>query len=167
VEHIGWRITRIRTFESRPLYVPNAIFTTIGVENPSRMQNRRIYEVIGVRYGDVGVVENIVKAMRSMLESHEDIDQDRTLIVNFVTFNASSLDIMVYTFTRTLQWVEYHRVKEEILLRISGIIEDHGAEVALPTRTLICNRTTARSPRMRAGPGGNTIRCQPGGAGEE
>jgi len=146
VKHIGWRITRIRTFESRPLYVPNAIFTTIGVENPSRMQNRRIYEVIGVRYGDVGVVENIVKAMRSMLESHEDIDQDRTLIVNFVTFNASSLDIMVYTFTRTLQWVEYHRVKEEILLRISGIIEDHGAEVALPTRTLHLQQNNSEEP---------------------
>jgi len=81
-----------------------------------------------------------------MLESHEDIDQDRTLIVNFVTFNASSLDIMVYTFTRTLQWVEYHRVKEEILLRISGIIEDHGAEVALPTRTLHLQQNNSEEP---------------------
>lgn len=136
VEHIGWRITRIRTFESRPLYVPNAIFTTIGVENPSRMQNRRIYEVVGVRYADIGVVDAIVTDIRTMLESHEDIDQNQVLIVNFTTFNASSLDIMIYTFTRTRQWVEYHRVKEEILLRVSGIIAEHGAEVAFPTRTL-------------------------------
>ena len=26
VEQIGWRSTRIRTFDKRPLYVPNAIF---------------------------------------------------------------------------------------------------------------------------------------------
>lgn len=136
VEHIGWRITRIRTFESRPLYVPNAIFTTIAVENPSRMQNRRIYEIVGVRYGDVAVVDAIVNDIRGMLEAHEDIDHNKVLIVNFNTFNASSLDIMVYTFTRTREWVEYHRVKEEILLRISGIIAEHGAEVAFPTRTL-------------------------------
>ena len=146
VEHIGWRITRIRTFESRPLYVPNAIFTTIAVENPSRMQNRRIYEVIGVRYGDVAVVERIVQAIRAMLESHEEIDHAQTLIVNFTAFNASSLDIMIYTFTRTRQWIEYHRVKEDILLRISAIIADHGAEVAFPTRTLHLERSTGQEP---------------------
>mgnify|MGYP006280214547 FL=1 len=146
VEHIGWRITRIRTFESRPLYVPNAIFTTIAVENPSRMLNRRIYEVVGVRYGDVALVEKIVQAVRSMLESHEGIDHSQTLIVNFTAFNASSLDIMVYTFTRTRHWVEYHQVKEDILLRISGIIADHGAEVAFPTRTLHLEQSRSQKP---------------------
>jgi MscS family membrane protein len=44
VEQIGWRLTRIMTFDKRPLYVPNSIFTTISVENPSRMTNRRIFE---------------------------------------------------------------------------------------------------------------------------
>ena len=146
VEHIGWRITRIRTFESRPLYVPNAIFTTIGVENPSRMQNRRIYEVVGVRYADIAVVESIVDEIRTMLQSHEDIDQDRTLIVNFITFNASSLDIMVYTFTKTREWGEYHRVKEDVLLRLSNIIADHGAEVAFPTRTLHLEQKQGQEP---------------------
>ena len=43
VEEIGWRLTRIRTFDKRPLYVPNSTFTQISVENPSRMLNRRIY----------------------------------------------------------------------------------------------------------------------------
>ncbi|MCB2069634.1 MAG: mechanosensitive ion channel, partial [Ottowia sp.] len=42
VEEIGWRLTRIRTFDKRPLYVPNSVFNNIAVENPSRMQNRRI-----------------------------------------------------------------------------------------------------------------------------
>ena len=53
VEQIGWRLTTIRTFDQRPLYVPNSTFTTIAVENPSRMHNRRIYETIGIRYADV------------------------------------------------------------------------------------------------------------------
>ena len=53
VEEIGWRLTRIRTFDQRPLYVPNAIFTQIAVENPSRMTHRRIYETLGVRYDDM------------------------------------------------------------------------------------------------------------------
>lgn len=136
VEHIGWRLTTIRTFDLRPLYVPNAAFTTIAVENPSRMRNRRISETIGIRYADVSQMGDIVGDIRSMLENHEDIDQDQTLIVNFVAFNASSLDIMVYTFTKTTKWVEFHEVKQDVLLQISNIIEGYGAEVAFPTRTL-------------------------------
>ena len=53
VEAIGWRLTMIRTFDKRPLYVPNSTFTSIAVENPSRMSHRRIYETIGIRYDDV------------------------------------------------------------------------------------------------------------------
>jgi len=41
VEHIGWRVTRIRTFDKRPLYVPNSAFAQISIENPSRMTHRR------------------------------------------------------------------------------------------------------------------------------
>lgn len=136
VEHIGWRLTTVRTFDKRPLYVPNAAFTTIAVENPSRMFNRRISETIGIRYVDVSGMAQIVADIRSMLENHEDIDHDQTLIVNFLEFNASSLDIMVYTFTKTIQWVRFHEVKQDVLLKISDIIESHGAEVAFPTRTL-------------------------------
>ncbi len=42
VDHIGWRLTRIMTFDRRPLYVPNSLFSTILLENPSRMTHRRI-----------------------------------------------------------------------------------------------------------------------------
>jgi MscS family membrane protein len=136
VEHIGWRLTTIRTFDKRPLYVPNATFTTIAVENPSRMFNRRIYENIGIRYADVSLMETIVADIRAMLENHEEIETKQTLIVNFQAFNASSLDIMVYTFTKTVNWVKFHEVKQNVLLRISQVIESHGAEVAFPTRTL-------------------------------
>ena len=30
VEYIGWRHTRVRAFNKNPIYVPNALFTTIG-----------------------------------------------------------------------------------------------------------------------------------------
>lgn len=137
VEHIGWRMTRIRTFDKRPLYVPNSVFSTVSLENPSRMTNRRIYETMGVRYGDVGRLKAIVDDVRAMLESHPDIDTQQTLIVNFVSCGASSLDFFVYTFTKTVNWVEFHSVKEDVMLKILGIIEAHGAEVAFPTRTLL------------------------------
>lgn len=136
VEKIGWRLTTIRTFDKRPLYVPNAAFTTIAVENPSRMSNRRISETVGIRYADVAQMAPIVSDIRTMLENHPEIDTNQTLIVNFLAFNASSLDIMIYTFTRTTQWVKFHEIKQDVLLKISNIIESYDAEVAFPTRTL-------------------------------
>ena len=119
VEKIGWRLTVIRTFDKRPLYVPNSVFTSIAVENPSRMSHRRIYETIGVRYDDVEKLPDIVKDVKAMLIAHEEIDQSQTMIVNFNSFAASSLDFFVYTFTRTTNWIKYHEVKQDVLFRIS------------------------------------------------
>ena len=137
VEHIGWRLTVVRTFDRRPLYIPNAVFASIAIENPARMQDRRIYENIGIRYADIDRMAAIVADVKQMLIDDEDIEtDDRTLIVNFNAFNASSIDFMVYTFTKTTAWVEFHEIKQRILLEIAGIIERHGAEIAFPTRTL-------------------------------
>ena len=134
VEEIGWRITRIRTFDKRPLYVPNAIFTNITVENPSRMSNRRINETIGVRYEDIDKVESIVDDIRTMLTDHPEIDHSQTQIVNFTQFNEFSLDITVSTYTLATSSVRFSEVKQDVLLKIAGIIAKHGAEIAYPTR---------------------------------
>src|SRR5690606_15704352 len=101
-----------------------------------RMSNRRISETVGIRYADVSQMATIVADIRSMLENHDEIDSRQTLIVHFLEFNASSIDIMIYTFTKTTEWVKFHGIKQDVLLKISQIIEDHGAEVAFPTRTL-------------------------------
>jgi MscS family membrane protein len=136
VEAIGWRLTRIRRFNKRPLYVPNSVFASIAVENPSRMLHRRIYETIGIRYDDVGVMPAIVEDVKAMLKAHPEIAQHQTMIVNFNAFNASSVDFFVYTFTETTDWVRFHEIKQDILLKIADIISAHGAEIAFPTQTL-------------------------------
>lgn len=136
VEHIGWRRTVIRRFDKRPLYVPNGTFNNISVENPSRMTNRRIYETIGVRYCDHKTVGVIVDEVREFLANHDEIDSKQTLIVNFNAFNNSSLDIMIYSFTKTTMWVKYHEVKHAVLLDIYAIIRKHGGDIAFPTTTI-------------------------------
>ncbi|MFT5643118.1 MAG: MscS family membrane protein [Janthinobacterium sp.] len=136
VEDIGWRLTRIRTFDSRLLYVPNAAFTQIAVQNASRMTNRRISENVGLRYDDIKQVAVIVTDIRAMLEAHPEIDQNQITIVNMLQFSASALDIMVYTFTKTTKWIKFHEVKQDVMLQISAIIAAHGAQIAFPTQTL-------------------------------
>jgi MscS family membrane protein len=160
VEDIGWRLTRIRTFDKRPLYVPNSTFTQISVENPSRMLNRRIFETIGVRYDDANKLPAIVADVKAMLQSHPELDMDQTLIVNFNAFASSSLDFFMYTFTKTTEWVKYHEVKQDVLFKVLEIIESHGAAVAFPTSTIHLpelmslpereERPAVKSPRAEA-----------------
>ena len=130
---IGWRQTQIRTFDHRPLYVPNSVFSTIVVENPSRMTNRRIYETIGIRYDDISKLEKIVLEVRKMLNSNEEIDQDQTIIVNLTTFGDSSVDFFIYASTTTTNWIKFHQVKQDILLQVAKIVDENGAEIAFPT----------------------------------
>ncbi len=136
VEHIGWRQTRIRSFARYPVYVPNSVFAQVTIENPSRMECRRIHEVVGVRYDDMSKVSDIVTAIRQMLKTHPGIDTDRVLIVNLNEFGASSVDLMIYTYTKTTEWVSFHETKQDVMLKIAEIIEHHGGEIAYPTSTV-------------------------------
>lgn len=136
VEYIGWRLTRIRTFERRPLYVPNSIFNTIIIENPGRMTNRRLKEIVGIRYNDHAKAGAITKAIEAMLQSEPDVDQNLTVRSTIVQFGPSSIDICIYCFTKTRAWGEFLKTKEAILLKVMNIILEHGAEVAFPTTTI-------------------------------
>jgi MscS family membrane protein len=136
VEHIGWRMTMIRNFQSQPIYVPNSVFSNVIVENPSRMSNRRIYETIGLRYSDLTSMDQIVADVVAMLKNHPEIEPDKTMIVNFNEFSDSSVDFFVYCFTKTTQWVKFHEVKQNVMLRIAEIVEANNAEIAFPTSTI-------------------------------
>tara|TARA_R110002073_G_scaffold2938_3_gene19225 strand:+ start:79172 stop:80344 length:1173 start_codon:yes stop_codon:yes gene_type:complete len=136
VEDIGWRLTRIRTFDKRPLFIPNSMFSSIVVENPSRMTNRRIREELGIRYSDGHLMADICNDVAEMLRQHEAIDTGQTLFVTFDAYAASHLQFIVYCFTKTTAWVEFQHIKQDVLIKIMEIVEGHGAEFAFPTRTL-------------------------------
>lgn len=142
VAEIGWRMTKITTFDHRPLYVPNSVFSSISVENPGRMSNRRINTVVGLRYEDASKVGAIVNAIRQMLQTHADIDQQQTLLVYFNGFGDSSLNIMVYCFTRTTVWEEWLAVQQQVYLNIIDIVQSHGADFAFPSQTLYLNNSS-------------------------
>lgn len=141
VEEIGWRMTRIRTFDQRPLYVPNSTFVNIAVENPSRMLNRRIHETFGLRYADADKMKTIVDDVTAMLRAHPEIEhEERVLIVNFNSYGPSSLDFFIYTFTKTREWIKFHEIKQDVLLKVYEIIRRHGADIAFPTSTIQIER---------------------------
>ena len=136
VEHIGWRSTRVRTFDKRPLYVPNGVFSNIAIENPSRMSNRRIKFVLGIRYDDINKVQSITDDIKEMLQAHDDIDSDLALWVNMTGFGPSSIDITIYTFTKTNIWIPFQMIQQDVLLKVHDIVVANKAECAFPTTTV-------------------------------
>lgn len=149
VVEIGWRITKIITFDHRPLYVPNSIFSSISVENPGQMTNRRITTELGLRYEDADKIGVIVDDIRSMLLQHEKIDTSQTLLVYFNQFADSSLNIMVYCFTKTTIWAEWLSVQQEVYLKMIAIVHQHNADFAFQTQTLY-NYDSGKTPGISA-----------------
>lgn len=156
VETIGWRLTVVRTFDKRPLYIPNSVFNKLALENPSRMTNRRIKETIGIRYKDSAKMGPIIVDVKKMLQAHEDIDATQTLIVNFNSYASSSLEFFIYTFTKTTNWIRFHEVKQDVLLKIVEIVHSHDADFAFPTTTLD-GLDVLRSEYAGPGPGSETV----------
>jgi MscS family membrane protein len=81
-------------------------------------------------------MNSIVAGVTTMLLEHPDIDANQMMIVNFNKFNASSVDFIVYTFTKTTDWIDFHRIKQDVLLKIASIVAAHNAEIAFPTSTI-------------------------------
>ena len=101
VEKIGWRLTVVRTFSKNVLYIPNTAFSSIIVENATRMSNRRINETIGIRYDDLDKMKSIIDDVSKLLHNDSTIDQSQKAKVYFKSFSASSCDFFIYAFTIT------------------------------------------------------------------
>ena len=136
VERIGWYHTRICTFDQRPLFIPNALFATTPIENPGRMYHRRIYEEISLRYEDLGCVSQIVRDVKQMLQQHPAIDQSKTILVNFYQWGSSSINVMIYAFTKTTDWSLWLDQQQDVFLKVADIVKAAGADFAFPSTTL-------------------------------
>ena len=139
VERIGFRSTLVRQFDRAPVYVPNQKLADNSVINYSAMTARRISWKIGVEYRTThDQLRRIVTDIENYLTSTEDFVQPPVapLFVKVDSFNDSSIDIMVYCFTRTIVWGEWLSIKEALAYRIKQIVEGAGTGFAFPSQSI-------------------------------
>lgn len=136
VEEIGWYMTRVRTLEKRPLYIPNSTFTRIVVMNPSRMSCRQFKEIIPLRYSDLRVVKPVMEDIAAMLYGLPGIARDQKIIVALDNVGNASLNISITAYTITIDAEEFGQIKQEIWLHIIDILNKHGSEISFPTTTV-------------------------------
>ncbi len=155
VETIGFRSTLIRRFDLAPVHIPNGQLSDGAVINFSRMTNRRIYWMIGVEYRTtVAQLREIRDEIEKYVTSNGDFmpPEEATSFVCIDSFSESSIDIMLYCFTRTTKWGEWLKIKEALAYKIKEIVEDAGASFAFPSQTLYIENVPREEPESFAPP---------------
>jgi MscS family membrane protein len=151
VEHIGFRSTIVRRFDKAPVYVPNARLADSAVTNFSAMSHRRIFWHIGVEYRTT--IEQL-RLIRDQIEAYildnNDFAQPGEVptFVRIDRFSDSSIDIMLYCFTRTIVWGQWLEIKERLALHIKEIVEGAGSGFAFPSRTLYMRGPAGEQPEV-------------------
>lgn len=136
VQNIGWYMTTIRSLERRPIYVPNALFSSIILVNPSRMKHRKIGLETGVRYQDVSKVRAITQQITQFLNSYGRVDQNEKIMVHMLEFGDSQLTIKLECYSELTETEEYRTTCEEILFEVEKIIAANGAEIPFQTQVV-------------------------------
>jgi MscS family membrane protein len=140
VEKIGFRTTKIRRFDKGLVTVPNSQLSDAAVINFTMMTNRRIYWMIGVEYRTTQEqLAQVVNGINDYVRNGEDFETDPNLVSTLIhvdSFNASSIDIMLYCFTKTTSWAEWMRVKEDLLYHIKQLVEQAGTGFAFPSSSI-------------------------------
>lgn len=136
VEEIGWYMTKVRTFDKTPIYVPNSNFSKIVVINPSRMSHRRFKVVIGVRYSDYPQIKALMVEIKAMLKNCHDLVSEMSQGAYFVAFNTYSLDIEISAYTYETTTEGFKKIREQLLFAIGDICANHKVEMAFPTTSV-------------------------------
>ncbi|MBN2403036.1 MAG: mechanosensitive ion channel family protein [Spirochaetes bacterium] len=151
VEDMGFRSTIVRRFDKAPVYVPNAKLADSAVTNFSSMSHRRIYWHIGVEYRTT--IEQLRK-IRDEIEAYIlgsaefAKPEEVPTFVRIDRFSDSSIDIMLYCFTRTIVWAEWLAIKEKLALRVKEIIEGAGTSFAFPSLSLYMSDPAGDRPEL-------------------
>jgi MscS family membrane protein len=161
VVDIRMRTTRIRTFDNAMITVPNSELANANIKNYSKRKiGRRIKMNIGITYeSKMSDIVNLKNDIYEMLHEHPDIATERNAILNATKkfeaikredlqgvkrnllvyideYDNSSINILVYCFSRSPDWDKWLEVKEDVIVKISELVYKNNCEFAYPTQTL-------------------------------
>ncbi len=162
VVEIGLRVTTLRTFDNAIIAIPNATLANKDVKNwNKRSLGRRIKMSLGIKYDSKpSDIQNAIIEIREMLDHHpqiatqnteydysqekssklvskdDEIGVKRTLLVYLDEFSGSSINILIYCFSKTTDWAEWLGVKENVMYEIMKILEKNSLEFAFPSMSI-------------------------------
>lgn len=137
VEAIGWRLSTIRRFDKRVLYIPNSIFSTITLENVSKMSHRRLLYIVKIRYSDLAVANSLCQKISTILAAHKKIDQQLTPSVKVDALCDSGIAIKIVAFSKELSGEDFAALQHAFLLQLAEAVKNAGADFASSAPTFL------------------------------
>jgi len=139
VEKIGFRSTAVRKFDKSLAIIPNFQFAEKAVVNNNLITHRRIDWIIGLEYRTTSEqlkkikleIENYIKKNQSFI-----VNEEMFLSVKVDKFAASSIDIKLICYTKTNDYIEWCKVKDELAFEIKAIVENNKAAFAFPSQSI-------------------------------
>ena len=170
VVEIGLRVTTLRTFDNALIAIPNGTVANADVKNwNKRTLGRRIRMNIGVKYDSKSQdLKNAVNEIRNMLDKHKGIATQntlhehlhesvaklvsrddlegvkKTLFVHLDEFGPSSINILIYCFSKSVVWGEWLELKEDVMHKIMEILEKNNLEFAFPSLSIYNEKMDTR-----------------------
>jgi len=152
VEDIGFRSTKVRRFDKAPVHVPNSCLSDAVVTNFSRMTHRRIKWKIGVTYStDVQQLQIIRDGIMDYLKQNDSFAKadEVSTFVRVDSFNDSSIDFLVYCFTKTTNWGDWLEIKEAFAMEIKRIVEEKAkSSFSFPSQSVYIESIASEVPEI-------------------
>lgn len=140
VEDITFRSTRVRTFENSVVNIPNAAIANDSIINWSRMEKRRNKVNLCLELDTtIEKVQIVQKRIKEMLMKHDDVIDD-TIIVRFDNITDNGINLLVCSYTNSIDYASFLEEKEKINFRIMQILREENVELAYDTKTVCIKR---------------------------
>ena len=136
IEDITFRTTRIRTFENSLLNVPNSIISNASVINWSKMQTRRYKANLRIDFNtSIEKLDRVKARIEEMLKERESIVDDAT-IIRYDNINENGINMLIYTYTDSINYASYLSEVEKINFKIMRIMEEEKVKLAYDTKNI-------------------------------
>ncbi len=140
IENVGFRSTRIRTFDKSLVTVPNKKMVDAEVDNLGMRTSRRAKFNVGLTYNtNKTQIKKIIKDIKIIIDKHPNTKRDLGR-VKFTNFGSSSLDIMIVFYVNDTDWDKYLDTTEEINFKIMDVVKKHKSDFAFPSTTVYLNK---------------------------
>jgi MscS family membrane protein len=136
VEIIGLRSTKFRTLDRTLITIPNGKLSDMRLETFAVRDRMRLACFVRLKYGTTSdQMRAVLEGLERVLREHPKIWPD-SLTVRLNSFGESSLDIEVMAWFQTPDWDEFMLIRQEMLLSFMAVVEEAGASLAIPTRSI-------------------------------
>lgn len=133
VEDITLRSVRLRTLDNSLVSVPAGVLAQAGIENFATREKILVQTLLRLRYGtSVEQLKGILESIRKLLDDDPRIESGSR--IRLIDFGQQAVELELFAYVLTADIPEFFAVREDLLLKIAGIVEAAGSGFAQPTQ---------------------------------